>query len=93
MDKFSKEHAEKLANEYAIDLAFPFRSPIDDVAEHFAEGCYLKSLDETNAALLQDALLSIHHRMMQGIELGLTAHEAYDSFYQELATEALNKAK
>jgi len=41
---------------------------------------------------LLEALQSLERRFQVGIELGLSAAEAYDSFYQEIISEAIVKA-
>lgn len=41
---------------------------------------------------LMGTLLDLHNRLSEAVQLGLTAQEAYDSFYQEMVGAALSKA-
>lgn len=41
---------------------------------------------------LVDALLSLRERLDECVRLGLSAHEAYDSFYQEMVKDTLSRA-
>jgi hypothetical protein len=68
-----------IKNEYQFN--FDERYYIDEIVS--SETCKLELLD---------ALVSIHERMQNCIVLGLSAHEAYDSFYQELSNDAIKKA-
>lgn len=53
---------------------------------------------DANARLIAAApdllgtLQDLHNRLSEAVQLGLTAQEAYDSFYQEMVGEALSKA-
>jgi len=44
------------------------------------------------AEALLETLQSLERRFQAGIELGLSAAEAYYSFYQEIVSEAIDKA-
>lgn len=44
------------------------------------------------APVLLGTLQDLHNRLSEAVQLGLTAQEAYDSFYQEMVGEALSKA-
>ena len=44
-------------------------------------------------AILIDALMAVDERMKECIKLGLSAHEAYDSFYKEIVEDAIKNAK
>ena len=48
-------------------------------------------LSELEGELL-DALKELHERLTQSVQLGLTAEEAYDSFYQDVVQSAISKA-
>jgi hypothetical protein len=71
---------------YCSDNKNPFHGSRSD-AEQIANAVLMAAAPD-----MFDALESIRSRFTEAIALGLSAAEAYDSFYQEIVDEAIAKA-
>lgn len=95
MKKITKEYAEKLAEKY-IDQNYVDWAKSDPATQNskdaYREG-YMKAIEENNVEELIEVLNSLQVRLNACMNVGdIDVTEAYDSFYQNIVSEALKKA-